>query len=281
MSTFMNGMNVLGNALCIYILHMGVAGVAIPTLLSRMVAALFLFYLLQKPDNAVRISSISDMKPQKSMIKSILAIGIPGGIESGMFQFGKVMLQSLVSTLGTASIAGFAVAGNLVTFLYLPGNSLGLGLTTIVGQCVGAGEAEQAKSYTKKLIVLNYIFLLFLASGLALGRYFWIGIYNLSPDSVKVASGLVLSHSLCMVIWPLAFLLPYALRAANDAKFTMISSITIMWVFRVLLAYVFVRGMHLSIQYVWIAMYIDWVARVFVWLWRFRGYTDRIKKLKL
>lgn len=280
MSTFMNGLNVVGNAFCIYILHMGVAGVAVPTLISRMVAALFLFYLLQKPDNIVRISSFADMKPQKKMIRSILAIGIPGGIESGMFQFGKVMLQSLISTLGTASIAGFAVASNLVTFLYLPGNALGLGLTTIVGQCVGAGEAEQAKAYTRKLVILNYIFLFILASALGFGRYFWIGIYKLSPDSARIASGLVLSHSIAMIIWPLAFLRPYALRAANDAKFTMVSSITIMWVFRVLLAYLFVGGMHLSIQYVWIAMYIDWVARVFVWQWRFRGYTERVRQLK-
>ncbi|MBQ0001262.1 MAG: MATE family efflux transporter [Clostridiales bacterium] len=280
-SLLLNGMNVVGNAFCIYVLKMGVAGVAVPTLVSRMTAAVLLFLLLQRKDNEIRVKEITDLRPQGSMIRSILGIGIPGGIESGMFQFGKLMLQSLVSTLGTASIAGYAVAGNLVTFLYLPGNSLGLGLTTVVGQCVGAGEAEQAKDYTKKFVLLNYAFLAVLATGLALGRYYWIGFYNLSPDAVYMASGLVLSHSIMMIIWPLGFLIPHAFRAANDVRFTMIVSITCMWLFRVALAYVFVKLFNLSIFYVWYAMYIDWVFRVIAYLWRLRGFTERIRGLKL
>lgn len=280
-SLLMNGMNIVGNAICIFGLKMGVTGVAIPTLLSRMTAALFLFYLLQRPNSELRIRQLSDLKLNGKIIRRILGIGIPGGVESGVFQFGKLMLQSLVSTLGTAAIAGFAVASNLVTFLYLPGNALGLGLTTVVGQCVGAGEAEQAKYYTKKLILINYAFLAVIASVLGFGHSFWIGIYHLSGESAAMAAGLVISHCIAMIIWPLAFLTPYTFRASNDAKFTMIVSIGCMWVFRVALAYVFVKGMHLSILYVWIAMYIDWVFRVIIYMWRMRGLVDRIKKIKL
>lgn len=280
-SLLMNGMNVVGNAICIYGLKMGVTGVAIPTLISRMTAAILLFTLLQKSSNDVRIKQISDFRPQGDMICRILGIGIPGGIESSVFQLGKLMLQSLVSTLGTSAIAGFAVAGNLVMFVYLPGNSLGLGLTTVVGQCVGAREAEQAKKYTKKFVFLNYAFLAVIATGLAVGRYFWIGLYNLSPEAVSMASGLVLSHCIMMVIWPLAFLVPYTFRASSDAKFTMVVSITCMWIFRVFLAYFFVKYMHKGILYVWIAMYIDWVARVIIYWWRMRGYSERVQKLQL
>ncbi len=164
------------------------------------------------------------------MIKRILGIGIPSGIESGLFQIGKLMLQSLVSTLGTASIAGYAVAGNLVTFLYLPGNALGLGLTTVVGQCVGAKEAEQAKEYTRKFLWLNYALLAVIVTGLLLGKDFWISLYHLSGESAYMASGLLVSHCIAMIIWPIAFLTPYALRAANDAKFTMVVSIFCIWV---------------------------------------------------
>ena len=155
-SMIMNGINVAGNAVCIYGFHMGVEGVAVPTLISRITAAVLMMILVRHPDNVIRITGISQLRPEKDMIRSILTVGIPSGLENGMFQFGKLMLQSLVSTLGTASIAGFAVANNLVTLQYLAGNALGLGLITIVGQCVGAGEVKQAKTYTKKLLAVNY-----------------------------------------------------------------------------------------------------------------------------
>lgn len=280
-SLLMNGMNVAGNALCIYGLKMGVAGVAIPTLISRAVSSLVLFSLMQNPANTVRVSSLRDLLPNWVLIRRILNIGIPGGIESSLFQLGKLMLQSLVSTLGTASIAGFAVASNLVTFLYLPGNSLGLALTTVVGQCVGAGEAEQAKRYIRIFNLLDYAFLAILSTAMILLRYRLIGIYNLSPEAAQIASGLVLSHSLAMILWPLAFVTPYGLRAANDARFTMVLSIFCVWTFRVALAYLFVRGFGLSIQFVWYAMYIDWVFRVIAYELRLRKFTDRIKAIRI
>ena len=133
-SLAMNAINVAGNALCVFGLRMGVEGVAIPTLLSRMFAAVVMVLLVRSPKNSIRVNRLSQLIPQPDMIKKILSVGIPSGLENGMFQFGKIALQSLVSTLGTASIAGYAVATNLVTFQYLPGVALGLGLITIVGQ---------------------------------------------------------------------------------------------------------------------------------------------------
>lgn len=280
-SLLMNGMNVVGNAICIFGLKMGVAGVAVPTLVSRLTASLVLFSMLQNSQEGIRVSGIRQLRPNGFMIHRILSIGIPGGVESSLFELGKLMLQSLVSTLGTAAIAGFAVAGNLVTFLYLPGTALGLAVTTVVGQCVGAGEAEQAKKYTWKFVGICYCFLAVLSTGLLLGRYRFVGFYNLSPESTEIAAKLIFSHCLMMCIWPLGFTVPHALRAANDAKFTMIVSISCIWLFRVGLAYLFVRGFGRSIQYVWIAMYIDWVVRVIIYMFRLRGFTDRIRRITL
>lgn len=279
-SLFMNGMNICGNAVCIYGLKMNVAGVAIPTLLSRMAAAILILFFLQKPQNALRIRSVSDLRARADLIKKILYIGIPGGIENSMFQSGKLMLQSLVSTLGTASIAGYAVASNLVTFLYLPGNALGLAMTTVVGQCIGAGEPQQAKSYTWKLVIMDYLLLAILAPCLALGQNIFIGLYNLSGESARIAASLILSHCIAMIVWPPAFLLPYALRAANDVKFTTFIAVFSMWTFRVSLAYLFIRVMHYGIPFIWYAMFIDWIFRMVVFLWRFRKYTDRIHPLQ-
>ena len=179
-SIVMNTINVVGNAVCIFGLHMGVAGVAYPTLAGRMVAAVLMVYLIQKPDNIIRINRLSELRPNFHMIRNILSIGIPNGLESGMFQFGKIALQSLVSSLGTAAIASYAVASNLVTLLYLPGNAIGLGLITIVGQCVGAGETGQAKQYTRQLTGINYAILIVLCTVMIVFGGPLVGIYRLS-----------------------------------------------------------------------------------------------------
>ena len=159
-SIIMNLINVVGNALCIFVLHMGVEGVAYPTLVSRIVAAAIMLVLIRKPENSIHLQSFRDLRPNRRMIGNILSVGIPNGLENSIFQVGKLTLQSLVSSLGTTALASYAVASNVVTLQYLPGTAIGLGMITIVGQCVGAGETEQAKGYTKLLIKINYICLL-------------------------------------------------------------------------------------------------------------------------
>ena len=278
-SLAMNAINVAGNALCVFGLHMGVEGVAIPTLVSRMFAAVVMVILVRSPKNSIRVYSFRQLVPQLDMIGKILAVGVPSGLENGMFQFGKIALQSLVSTLGTASIAGYAVATNLVTFQYLPGVALGLGLITIVGQCVGAGEPEQAKRSTKKVIAVNYGLLLVICTSMAVFRSFVVGIYNLSPEASDLAQKLLLAHSCGMVLWPLAFALPNTLRAGLDAKFTMMVSVFSMWVFRIGLGYVFVKGLHMSVLGIWYAMFVDWIFRLVVFVWRFKGFSARVRQV--
>lgn len=274
-SLVMNLINVAGNAICVFGLHMGVSGVAYPTLLSRVAAAVIMLYLIQNPNNVIRINRLEELKPNFNMIKNILSIGIPGGLESGMFQFGKIALQSLVSSLGTAAIASYAVASNLVTLLYLPGNAIGLGLITIVGQCVGAGEKKQAKRYTKQLVFLNYGILLLLCTGMILFSKELVSIYQLSNEASAISTEMIVAHSIAMIIWPAAFTIPHALRASMDAKFTMLVSVFSMWTFRIAFAYVFVRYGGVGVMGVWYGMFIDWIFRAILFLWRFHGMEKR------
>ena len=270
MSLLMNILNISGNAFCIFGLKMGVMGVGIPTAISRMVAAIIILLLLQSKKNPLRITGLSDLRPNRALLKSVLAIGIPNSVESALFQFGKLILQSLVSTLGTPSIAAFAVASNLVTYLYLPGNALGAGMLTIVGQCYGAGEYKQAKYYAKKLIIINYMMVAILSAILIAGRSFFVSCYQLTGLSASLATGLVLSHSVAMILWPLAFLLPYYYRAINRAAFTMVVAIVTMWLFRVGLAWIFIRIFHKNVLWIWYAMFVDWVFRVIIYIAAFR-----------
>lgn len=278
-SLVMNAINIAGNAICVFGLHMGVEGVGIPTLVSRAFAAILMLFLIQRPQNVIRIRNLQELRFNGRMIKDILKVGVPNGMENTMFQFGKLFLQSLVSSLGTVAIASYAVAGNLVTFEYLVGNAIGLGIITIVGQCVGAGEWEQAKQYTKKLVLVNYAALVVVCTFMILFRNQVVGIYNLSPEATKTSAEMLFAHSLAMVVWPLAFTIPYSLRASFDAPFTMYVSVASMWIFRIASAYFFVKVLNLGVMGVWYGMYIDWVFRGSLFVNRFHHFGQKRKIL--
>ena len=278
-SLVMNAINIAGNAICVFGLHMGVEGVGIPTLVSRAFAAILMLFLIQRPQNVIRIRNLQELRFNGRMIKDILKVGVPNGMENTMFQFGKLFLQSLVSSLGTVAIASYAVASNLVTFEFLVGNAIGLGIITIVGQCVGAGEWEQAKQYTKKLVLVNYAALVVICSLMILFRNQVVGIYNLSPEATRTSAEMLFAHSLAMVVWPLAFTIPYSLRASFDAPFTMYVSVASMWIFRIASAYFFVKVLNLGVMGVWYGMYIDWVFRGLLFVNRFHHFGQKRKIL--
>ena len=261
----MNVLNVLGNAFCIFVLHMGVAGVAVPTLIARAAGAVVILLLFQRKENDIRILSLGQMRFEGAIVRRMLSIGIPNSVESALFNVGKVALQSLVSTLGTASIAAYAVASNLATYLYLPGNALGAGMTTVVAQCHGAGKPEQGKQYAGLLIALNYGMLAVICAVMILWRSFWVSCYHLSGDAALYGARLILAHSAAMILWPVSFLLPYYFRATGRAAFTMAVALFAMAVFRVGLAYVFIKMLNRDVVWVWYAMFTDWIFRVIVY----------------
>ena len=268
-SIYMNIINVSGNAICIYLLKMGVEGVAIPTLVSRIFAGLFMLYIIRNPKNDIHVDKRLRLGYHPEMIKNILRIGIPNGLENSMFQFGKLMVQSLVSTLGTAATASFAIASNLATIEYLPGNALGLGLITVVGQCVGASEFGQAKSYIKKIVGVTYAIVAVVACSMAIFSPQIVHIYNLNAESSKIAVELMIVHSIAMIVWPLSFTLTHGLRAATDVKYPMVVSICSMWAFRIGLSYIFVLQFHMGVMGVWFAMFVDWTFRAIMFTIRF------------
>ncbi len=270
-SLVMNGINIAGNAIGVYVLRVGVAGVAVPTLVSRMVAAFIMLAVVRNQDRQIHIDRRFRLGYDPHMIRQILKIGVPNGLENGMFQFGKIMIQSLVSTMGTASIAGFAVAGNLANIEYLVGLAIGMGLVTIASQCSGAKEFGQVRQYTKKLLLLNYGLLFFVVLAIDLFRGPIVSIYNLSPEASAIASGLILFHGFAMLVWPPAFVLPNALRASSDVTFTMVIAVSSMWAFRIGLAYLLVYVFHTPVIGVWIAMSIDWIFRCIVFIARMAG----------
>ena len=270
-SLVMNVINIGGNAVLIYGFGMGVLGAALASLVSRAVSCLVVLWLLQRPACPLRVEGLRALAPDGGLIRRILRVGIPAGIENGMFQIGKLSVSSLTSTLGTAAIAANAVANTASTFLNIPANAVGMAALTVVGQCLGAGEKEQAVYYSRRLLLTAYCgaWVMNLSAFLFANR-FVISLFNLSPEAQTMAlQVMVWFNFVSLFFWPSSFTLPNILRAAGDARFTMAVSILSMWVFRVGFCYVMVLGFHGRLLSIWMGMFLDWVFRSLCFFVRF------------
>jgi len=271
-SLLMNSINVFGNALLIFGFHRGVEGVAIPTVVSRGVACVVILILLNNQEHELHILHPYPFKIKWNVLKKILYIGIPNGLENSMFQLGKIAVLSLVSGLGTASLAANAVGNNIANFAILPGMSFGFALLTVCAQCVGAGDFEQVKYYTRHMMRVEYLCLIASNLIVILALPFILSVYNLSDEAAQYANDIILYHAACVVtIWPLSFTLPNTLRAAADVKVTMVLSIISMWVFRFGFSYLLAIEFHMGIFGVWVAMTIDWLVRGIFFVCRYRS----------
>ena len=265
-SLIMNIINICGNALFIFVFNMGVAGVALATLISRIISAIIMF----KAESAIRIKSGRDFLPCPSIIRKILSIGLPSGLENGMFQIGKLSVSSLVSTFGTAAIAANSVANSVTMFANIPGNAIGMAMITVIGQCIGAKKPDEAKRYGKKLMFIAYAGILATNIIMTIVAVPVVGLFHLSPEATKTGLSLIHCFSLVAIfIWPLSFTMPNALRAAGDAKYTMMVSIFSMWAFRVGSSYLLGGTLGLGVLGVWFGMFIDWGFRSLAFLIRF------------
>lgn len=269
-SLLMNAINVTGNAILVFGLRIGTAGVAIPTLISRMVAAIVITVLLCNQTRILHIERTLKIRFDGRMIRKILAIGVPNGLENSMFQLGKILVLSLVSTFGTYAIAENAVSNAIALFQILPGMAISLAITTVISQCVGANDYEQVHYYLKKLLAIIYVAMVGTVALIFLALPLILKAYNLSDQTAAAATNIIHFHGIsAMIIWPLSFALPAAYRAAGDAKACMYTSIVSMWIFRIGFSYLVGKYMGLGVFGVWVAMVIDWVVRAICFIIRY------------
>ena len=273
-SLMMNLTNIAGNAVLIYGAKIGVAGAGIATLASRIVAAIVMLYLLARPsakiNSRIYLEKLWKIEIRFDMIKKILKVAIPSGIENSVFHIGKILVYSFMSGFGLAAIAANAITNTIAGFSNIPAQAIGLASVTVIGQCIGAGEKEQAKSYGRKLMKEAYIGMFCVATVIFLLAPLLVRAFNLSDEARSLATGVIRT---CMVanifFWPMAFTLPNILRASGDVKYTMAVSNISMWLFRVLFSFLiskyllfkFPENTALALYGIWFGMYIDWVFR--------------------
>lgn len=266
----MNIFNAIGNAILIFGFQMGTAGAALSTLAARILGAVVMMILMKNQKNDVFIIYRNLLAWERSMVRRILHIAIPNGVENGLFQLGRVLVVSIISRFGTAQIAANAVANNLDSMGCIAGQAMNLAMITVVGQCMGAGEKEQAVWYTKKLWKFTYKITAAVNGIILLSLPLLLNIYSLSPQAWHYAFILVCIHNGCAILlWPTSFTMPNALRASGDVKFTMVVSVSSMFIFRIGFSVVLGIYFGLGAIGVWIAMVLDWICRVCFYVWRF------------
>ena len=271
-SIIMNIINVVGNYIGVFILHLGVAGVAWPTLISRFVASMILCVLLFNKNNQVSILWKDILAWYPQVITRVLKIAVPNAIENGMFQFGHVIMMIFISTYGTSQIAAYGVSDNLSCLCIVAANAISLSVITVVGQCVGANDYAQAQYYMKKMLkiavigsVINNMLILALIPQA-------LKVYTLSAETGAIVTQLMILYCLvAAVLHPIAFVLPNGLRAAGDAKYTMIVGVSSMFAVRIVLAYVFGTVFKMYVVGIFYAMFLDWVVRIICFAWRYRS----------
>ncbi len=271
-SLTMNAINVVGNAVLIFAVGMEVEGVAYPTLVSRIFAAVAMVVLLKRPNLPLRVEHFT-FRHDRYVVKNILRFGVPNGLENSMFQLGKILLLSTVSVLGTASVAANAIGNTIASFQCVAGTALGLAIVTVVSRCIGAGSYERARHYTKKLMKTAYLYMTLTIVVLWLLMPLIMRLYNVSPEAQDYAEKIIWMHGgFGIVIWPAAFTLPQALRAAGDTRFTLIVSTVSMWTLRVGLGVLMGRFWGFGVLGIWMAMFFDWILRAVLFVIRFRGH---------
>ena len=267
-----NLVNVVGNAVGIFVLHAGAAGVAWPTTLSWYVAAFVMTALCFRKDQAVHIDLKQTLRLNPSMAKRILGVAIPNSVENTLFQAAKVVLGVLIATFGTSQIAANTTGQTFWSLAACMGVAMSTVFITVIGQCIGAGDEEAAAWYMRKLTRLSILLaLLWNALVMALTPLL-LPLYDLGDETKRLILIIVAIHNLfSATVQPFAMPLSSGLRAAGDVKFTMWSSIFCTVICRTLFSFALAKWLHMGVIGITLAMVLDWCIKACLDVWRFKS----------
>ncbi len=283
-SIIMNVLNVIFSYSLIYGLYInlgfwviqtpayGVSGAATGITMARMAGMLLILIPIFRGSKDIQLTSLHHFRLRKDMLKRVFQLGIPAGAEQLMFNGGKLVVQTFIVSLGTASMAANAITGSVNSMIMIPGNALSIAATALVGQLIGRGQPQEAKKQLKFLVVTASAAMLLLSLILFPMLRLIIGLYTSDTDTASLAFVVLVSSLIAQpLFWPGSFILPGGLRGAGDVTYTMVISIISMWVIRIFLGYIFALVLPLGVLGIWLAMYLDWLIRSVFFALRLKG----------
>ena len=270
-SIIANVINVAGNLIGVFALHAGVAGVAYPSLISRVFSAVVITLLCFRDQEGVRYRWRQILSWKSELLKTIMGIAVPNGLESGIFQLVKVGLSSIVALFGTSQIAANGIAQSIWSVASLVSVAMDAVFITVIGQCMGAGDTLQAEAYFKKLMKLTVGISLAWNGLIALFTPWIAGAYAVSEETRQYVLYLVLIHNLGnSILFPFADPLGKGLRAAGDVKYTVVVSLFTTIGVRLLLSLLFGIVLQMGVIGIALAMCMDWLVRAVLFWIRFK-----------
>jgi putative MATE family efflux protein len=276
---FIYGLDMKNQHFHILIPSLGVKGAALGIAISRILGSLFILFVLIRGSRSIKLKNVFRYKPNKELLSSILNIGIPASVESLLFNIGKLITQIFIVTMGTASIAANSVSNSILGMANIPGNALSIAATTLVGQYVGRGKTSEARNELLYITKLTSVCMLVPAVLCAIFAVPLSSLYTQSSDIIMLSKHIIWLNALFVIAWPISIVLPSGLKGAGDARFTMLVSVTSMWLFRIATGYVFGILLGFGIIGVWLAMYLDWLVRGSFFYRRVKGDKWETKAL--
>jgi len=260
------------NILFITVMDLGVLGLAISYIVARVLGASIAVFYLFKMCHALNVKLKDVFKPQLALLKKIMFIGLPFAAEQLFFNGGKLLTQTFIVQLGTLSITVNAISNSLSLLFQVGGSTLSVAIVTVVGQCIGRREIDDARKFIRSFLWLSCAFFVVITAVLLAIFPSLVGLYNPPSEIVPDIFQLIIIISVAQpLFWSLSFILPSAMRAAGDSTFISIVSLLTMWLFRVILGYILGITLQFGLVGVWIAMVAEWGIRGAVFYMRFRG----------
>lgn len=271
-SIIANAINVAGNLIGVFVLHAGVAGVAYPSLISRAFSAVAVTWICFGDRNTVRYRTAWILQWNGSLLRRILGIAVPNGVENGIFQLVKVALSSIVALFGTYQIAANGVAQSIWSLAAMCGTVMGTVFITVIGRCMGAGDIPAAEYYFKKMLKLTVLLSTLWNLLILLLTPVFLRFYSLEAQTIKLVIWLVVIHNVFnALIFPFSGALGNGLRATGDVRFTMVIAIASTVGVRFILSYLFGVTFRMGVIGIALAMCLDWLLRAVVYYWRLRS----------
>ena len=271
-SVLSNIINVIGNVIGVFVLYAGVAGVAYPSLAARMFSAVVITGLCFRKRERVQYRLGWILQWNRDLMRRILGIAVPNGIENGIFQFVKVALSSVAALFGTYQIAANGIAQSIWSMAALAGVTMGPVFITVIGQCMGAGDSGQAEYYFKKLLKITLLLSLIWNAMIFAVTPLLMKAYILADETKRLVILLVLIHNVFnSIVFPFSGPLGNGLRAAGDVKFTMVVSIASTIGGRLIFSLLFGIVFQMGVIGIACAMCLDWLLRAIIFYVRFKA----------